>query len=86
MCTKISRVIFAKSVTKLSEPYLVQHYIDLEVKLSSKLKNKHSIRFVVFMLVENDVSLVVLERLMLGLLDVMVFFKRADGDHLRIGG
>ena len=53
--------------------------LDLEVKLTSNVKNKHFILFVVFMLVEKDTSLVFGAR-------GFVFFKMPNGGHFEFCG
>ena len=59
--------------------------MDLEVKLTSNLKNKHAILFVVFVLVEKDTSLVFLAHPMLELCS-FVFFKMMNGGHFEFCG
>ena len=59
--------------------------MDLEVKLASNLKNKHSILFVVLMMIEKDTSLVFLAHPMLELYS-FVFFKMANGGHFEFCG
>ena len=70
--------------------------LDLEVKLTSKLWNKYPIIFVVFMMVQKDISLVFISHLMPDLLcfwliyagfytDLRIF-KMEDGGHLVFRG
>ena len=59
--------------------------LDLEVKLASNLKNKHSILFVVLMMIEKNTSLEFIAHPMLELCGV-VFFKMANGGHFEFCG